>query len=105
MTRKRFVKLLMSEGYSRNEANEMAKDAREGYSYEVSYLIHSALREKPDLIREMGSKLYSFAANLAQTIIEVFSPLIQAIVAAMPDAVEAAHKKDKRGERIGTKPR
>ena len=34
-TRKRFVKLLMANGYSRNEANEKAKRARRlGYSYQ-----------------------------------------------------------------------
>lgn len=93
MTRKRFVKLLMSEGYSRNEANEVTKDALEGYSYEISYLVHSALRENPDLMSELVSKLYSLVANIAQTIIEVLPSVIQAIVAAMPDAVEAATRK------------
>lgn len=93
MTRKRFVKLLMAEGYSRNEANEMAKDALEGYSYEVSYLVHSALRKNSDLISELGSKLYSFAAKLAQAITEVLPSLIEAIVAGLPDVIEVAGRK------------
>jgi hypothetical protein len=38
MTRKRFVKLLMSEGYSRNEANSIAADARiRGLAYSTAY--------------------------------------------------------------------
>lgn len=40
MTRKRFVKLLMSKGVSRNRANEIAKQySREGLSYESGYRI------------------------------------------------------------------
>ena len=38
MTRKRFVKLLMAEGYSRNSANEIADEALEdGFSYAEAY--------------------------------------------------------------------
>lgn len=38
MTRKRFVKLLMSEGLSRNEANSIAADARiSGLAYSTAY--------------------------------------------------------------------
>ncbi len=33
MTRKRFVKLLMARGYSRNSANATAKSIRRRYSY------------------------------------------------------------------------
>lgn len=48
MTRKRFIKLLMSHGYSRNNANEWAWNAYyKGWSYEdcyrymkTTYLIH-----------------------------------------------------------------
>lgn len=38
MARKRFIKLLMSEGYSRNEANSIAADARiSGLAYSTAY--------------------------------------------------------------------
>lgn len=38
MTRKRFVKLMMSKGYDRNEANAYAQQVREnGRSYETAY--------------------------------------------------------------------
>ena len=38
MTRKRFVKLLMSQGITRNEANEKAKSyISNGFSYEKAY--------------------------------------------------------------------
>ena len=40
MTRKRFVKLLMAQGYSRNEANLYATRARVlGHSYETAYYL------------------------------------------------------------------
>lgn len=43
MTRKRFVKLLMADGYSRNEANALAVDARR-YGYSKVYNAESAMR-------------------------------------------------------------
>lgn len=44
MTRKRFIKLLMAEGYSRNEANTIATDARNcGLDYKTTYKAESAI--------------------------------------------------------------
>lgn len=42
MTRKRFIKLLMAEGYSRNEANTIATDARNcGLDYKTAHKAES----------------------------------------------------------------
>lgn len=40
MTRKRFIKLLMAKGYSRNAANELADEVLErGMGYESAYIV------------------------------------------------------------------
>ena len=40
MTRKRFIKLCMARGYSRNEANELAREGIEAYgAYSVLFMI------------------------------------------------------------------
>lgn len=40
MTRKRFIKLCMARGYSRNEANELARESIEVYgAYSVLFMI------------------------------------------------------------------
>lgn len=86
MTRKRFVKLLMSEGYSRNEANDLEKDALDGYSYEYLHLLHQVMRKNPDFLSE-------FCASVQKTIthvVEVLPSVIQSIVAALPAAIEKA---------------
>lgn len=39
MTRKRFIKLLMSKGVERNDANRIAKEFRRGrWSYEIAWI-------------------------------------------------------------------
>lgn len=86
MTRKRFVKLLMSEGLSRNEANDLAKDALDGYSYEYLHLLHRVTRENPDFLDE-------FFISVQKTIthvVEVLPSVIESIVAALPAAIEKA---------------
>ena len=86
MTRKRFVKLLMSEGLSRNEANDLAKDTLDGYSYEHLHLFHQVMRENPDFLSE-------FCASVQKTIthiVEVLPSVIEAFMAALPAAIEKA---------------
>lgn len=40
MTRKRFIKLCMARGYSRNEANELAREGIETYgAYSVLFMV------------------------------------------------------------------
>lgn len=86
MTRKRFVKLLMSEGLSRNEANDLAKDALDGYSYEYLHLLHQVTRENPDFLSE-------FCVSVQKTIthvLEVLPSVIESMVAALPAVIEKA---------------
>ena len=55
MTRKRFVKLLMSKGVSRNQANGIAKQySREGLSYESGYRIWKISRSLKDPMTQIG---------------------------------------------------
>lgn len=45
MTRKRFVKLLMADGYSKNKANELAAGVRScGMKYSNAYMAESTMR-------------------------------------------------------------
>lgn len=51
MTRKRFVKLIMARGVSRNEANELAESAVSGrVSYEKAYRAYDSLPTAIDAI-------------------------------------------------------
>lgn len=51
MTRKRFVKLMMSKGYSRNEATETAKLVQGDGSYVETYAAICVLKSIPDIHR------------------------------------------------------
>ena len=81
MTRKRFVKLCMARGYSRNEAQELALDARQkGHSYAEAMGIMDASRVVlPQLaeyiagaITEMGRVAAATAEGLVAAL-EAFS--------------------------------
>ena len=75
MTRKRFVKLLMADGYSRNEANEFADDAKEGYSYNFLYLLHCAMRDNPSFLEYFIEKV----TNAIERVAEIIPTMIQQI--------------------------
>lgn len=49
MTRKRFVKLMMSKGYSRNEATETAKLVQGDGSYAETYAAICVIKSIPDI--------------------------------------------------------
>lgn len=70
MTRKRFVKLCMARGYSRNEAQELALDARQkGRSYAEAMGIVDASRvvfpQLAGAIAEIGRVAAAVAEGLA----------------------------------------
>lgn len=75
MTRKRFIKLLMADGYSRNEANEFADDAKEGYSYNFLYSLHCVMRENPSYLEYFLKKV----TNTIERIVEIIPETIQQI--------------------------
>lgn len=88
MTRKRFIKLLMAEGYSRNEANELAMDVDEGFSYDELYCIHCAMPQIIDIIGRIKPAIEA----LVKGICEVIPTVVQIITEMLPVAVEAAKK-------------
>lgn len=88
MTRKRFIKLLMAEGCSRNEANEWAMDVDEGFSYDELYCIRCAMPQIIDIIGRIKTTIETFAKGIC----EVIPTVVQAIMEMLPVAVEAAKK-------------
>lgn len=69
MTRKTYVKKLMGLGYSRNEANELAKNFLEykflfhqGYSYKEEYEITKPMHEIILHYKDYFARCYSFDA-------------------------------------------
>ena len=94
MTRKRFVKLCMSMGYSRNDANTEAREAvSRGVSYCSKYLY--ILCEKnglvplewcvsvDDLVTRMKNMIYDMACIIAEAI----PSICEAINAAIPQLI------------------
>lgn len=82
MTRKRYVKLLMGRGYSRNEANIYAQDVvADGGSYQQDYDDMEEMLRKFDNIADMQAAMQ----RLSQAIAEA----IPGFVAAATRAVEA----------------
>lgn len=63
MTRKRFIKLAMSHGYSRNEAAELASEVRWYGSYESMYRV---VRRYPDLMRCYPDLMHSMTFGFAR---------------------------------------
>ena len=82
MTRKRFVKLLMSRGYSRNEANQAALTAiSDGHTYEGAYFavrVNDGDPEAVEAVREACERI-------AHAIIEA----VKKVVEGSPSVAEA----------------
>ena len=94
MTRKRFVKQLMSIGYSRNDANTEARTAVSlGISYDTEYLY--ILCKKCDLvpadwlesIGDAVKRLSQRIEGMVHTIVEVIPTIVEAINAAIPQVI------------------
>ena len=88
MTRKRFVKLLMAEGYSRNGANAIAEDVlKDGYSYAEGYshvvrilpLVQAMLPAVSDAVQTAAEMI----GRLARAVCDAASAAVQAFSAAM----------------------
>lgn len=84
MTRKRFIKLLMSQGESRNEAVKLAQRVTEtGYSYQRAYdglfvtpvwdSLTDFLHRMADAFRELGQAAVVAVQTLTQAISEAMS--------------------------------
>lgn len=87
MTRKRFVKLAMASGYSRNSANRIAeKVPASGKSYAE---VHKALLA----VKKLTAAIVPAVSETVQRIIEVFGKMVNAVsegAAAFSKAFSAA---------------
>jgi len=93
MTRKRFVKLMMARGYSRNEANALALVARyKGDSYEKAYRMATIIPDLVDRLTEAFENVVDTAWRMAKALTAGFAAFGEAFRSAMEDerkAVEA----------------
>lgn len=91
MTRKRFVKLLMADGYSRNKANSIAKQTvADGDTYEFRLLLLRVGNNFPDVALQ---ELKAAIGKVAEKITEILPTVINAIVELLPVAIDLAHKR------------
>lgn len=98
MTRKRFVKLLMSMGYSRNEANSTAIHARHcGKTYEQMYInirleeineLCKFVEEAKKVLGNFGTVMMEFAKNVASALAEITVCSAKIVDAAIAEAEE-----------------
>ena len=81
MTRKRFVKLLMADGYSRNASNTIAADARNcGMKYSNAYKAESAMRAAKLKFQDVDfTAVCDAIRNVAEMAIKVASAMAKAV--------------------------
>ena len=84
MTRKRFVKLLMAKGYSRNSANGVAEAVRaNGKTYVEAYKAVKATVDITQIISETVVKLYESIGRIARALSAGFAAFSAAYSSAM----------------------
>ena len=83
MTRKRFVKLLMADGYSRNQANTIAASAqRVGLTYSNAYRAESNTLDALAKIKDIDiTALCDAIRNIAEAATKVASAIAKAAAA------------------------
>lgn len=87
MTRKKFVKLLMAKGYSRNDANSVAASVQERrLTYDAAYGIYCVFPDAAAMMQEAFEKL-------AKTVQKMVSAFFDA-AAAFNDAFRESMEKD-----------
>ena len=92
MTRKRFVKLVMGRGYSRDEANSKARAAvSAGVTYEQAYFAVRCEDGDSEALEAVQAVCERIAAAV-QSITEAAMAAAQAITAALPSMKEVASK-------------
>ena len=86
MTRKRFIKLLMAEGYSRNEANQIAEDVRaDGLTYAEGFdqvtrmlpVIQEALQRMMEAVQPVVDAIWKVSCALSEAV-KAFAETFQA---------------------------
>lgn len=86
MTRKRFVKLLMADGYSRNSANNIAAAARnDGMKYSAAY---SAEKATKAALKKLSCAAISTICDAIPALVDA----VQKVACAAAEAVEAFTK-------------
>ena len=92
MTRKRFVKLLMSRGYSRNEANQAALTAiSDGHTYEGVYFavrVNDGDTDAVEAVREACERIAEAAELVSRAIMEAEKKAVE----GLPSVEEAAKR-------------
>lgn len=94
MTRKRFVKMLMSQGYSRNDANEEARTAvSRGIPYDSRYLYIICkkwclvptgwLESIDDAVERLSQRI----SDMVRTVVEAIPTIIEAISVTLPQVI------------------
>ena len=89
MTRKRFVKLMMADGYSRNDALEIAQRVQGGGSYDQTYRALHALKTLPSLQESIAQ-----AVETAGRVIRAFADALGAFVRTFNESFGAYGKKE-----------
>lgn len=89
MTRKRFVKLMMADGYSRNDALEIAQRVQGGGSYHQTYLALHAIKQLPNLQDSIHQ-----AAETCGRILRAFADALGAFARTFRESMEAYRKKE-----------
>lgn len=91
MTRKRFVKLLMAQGYSRNKANRIARETvADGYTYTLQIVLLRVGNNFPDIT---VSELKNALGKVVDAITEIIPTVINTIAELFPVAIDLAHKR------------
>lgn len=92
MTRKRFVKLLMSRGYSRNEANSRARAAvSAGFTYDCAYFavrVETGESEALEAVQAVLDRIVQVVKSWTETMWR----LSKAIKEALPSMEEMIHR-------------
>lgn len=90
MTRKRFVKLLMAKGCSRNEANLRAREVvRAGDTYGYGYFAFRLESGNSEAIEDLKN-IMDRAAQVVNQFIEAVLRIAKAITVALPILAEMA---------------
>ena len=92
MTRKRFIKLLMAQGYSRNEARELARFGYEGQPYTEKYFLVCRMYRLPEWL-DYCARVAHLAGEAAAELLrvgmaEAIPRFVQAVVDGTRQIVE-----------------
>lgn len=90
MTRKRFIKLMMADGYSRNEAMEVAQQVQGVGSYVQTYLALHVLKTVPSLQAQIEQ-----LAETCGRVIRAFADALGAFTRTFNESMDALRQKER----------